>query len=115
MLRAAGAVLVLSGAATMFLSVFMFVIMFIVAVIPFAVGVFQTLTGIRLLVRGAMTGPAPIIAAAIGLLVGALHLPGMMFNPGVEDTRDAWRLGLALVLLGANGAALWAIGTRSSN
>ena len=113
--RAAEAVLACSGAATIFVGVLATGILFMLALVPLAIGLVQARTGIRIAVRNAHEGWTPYIAAGIGLLVGVLHLPGATFNPGMGDSRDVWRLAAGLILIGANAAAIWVFARPRTN
>jgi hypothetical protein len=89
----------------MFLSVFLSAIVLAFAGVPFAIGIFQAIAGIRMALR-ATYGLASLVAAAIGVAVGVLFLPGATFNPGTDSPADAWRPLLGLMLIVANVAAM---------
>jgi hypothetical protein len=92
--------LTISGAVTIALSVFLAAVLFVLAVIPLLVGVLQARAGIAAMVR-MHRGRFQNGAAAIGVVVGVLHLPESMFNPD----GDEWRTLLGLALITANAAA----------
>lgn len=98
--RLAGTVLTISGAATIVLSVFLGAVLFVLAVIPLLVGVLQARAGIAAMVRMQRSG-FQLGAAAIGVVVGILHLPESMLNPG----GDGWRTLLGVAMIVANAAA----------
>lgn len=108
--RVAGAVIGLSGAVTVFASVVLFGLVFVLAALPLGIGLFQVLTGLRILLRGAARGLAPWVAVLIGAGVGVLALGGET----VGDGRDAWRIAIGLLLVVGNGVAGWILGTRPS-
>lgn len=108
--RLAGAVVAMSGAMTVFASVVLFGLVFVLAAIPFGMGVFQALTGLRLLVRGFARGLAPWLAMLIGLGAGLLAVSSETIGEG----RDAWRVAVGLLLIVGNGIAGWILGTRPS-
>jgi uncharacterized protein YbjT (DUF2867 family) len=101
--RPGGAILTISGAVTVVLSVTLALILFILAAAPLLLGAFQMRVGLAALIREQWTGKQ-LLAAALGGIVGVLHLPGSMFNPDGNGPRTA----LGVALIAANVAAgIW--------
>ena len=101
--RLAGVIIASSGMVTLFLAAVLGIFLFVLVLLPMAIGSFQTLTGIRMITRGAAPRRPVVAAAGIGLVVGALHAPGNMFNPAGDEPI---RLLIGVALLMANAIVI---------
>jgi hypothetical protein len=99
--RFAGALLVASGLAITFLSVFAAALASVLAAIPAALGVLQVWSGIRIAVGRARPSGVAYVGAAASTLLGVFLLQ--------TNGPPSWPLVAGVFLVGANVVAGWVL------
>lgn len=101
----AGAVLVMSGAITLFASEFWAALLLVLAAVPGCIGMLQMLAGMRLIRRRGRA--LALVMSAIGILLGLAGLSGSTLPAGVVGPSvGLWRSLLGGTVVAANAIAL---------